>query len=288
MTLRTPLTYGVGRAAEGLSRRTQRLGAAAAILVVVAAVPTFFVDGILNGTPVMNGSARGTALTMFTLALPVLGLGLITSARGSVRGRAALTGALAYLTYNATLLVYATPFNVLFLAYVALLGLSLWSMISSLLDPPPLLVPDQRLPTRGIAAFMMTVVALNALAWLRIVIPDLGEHPPDFLNGTDLGTNPIYVQDLAVWLPAMAVVAVLLYQRRPSGVLLAGAGLVFWMIEAIGVAVDQWFGHRADPVSDVATLGGVGLFVVLAGATLVPLVLWMRAFPSRAQGVVRS
>jgi hypothetical protein len=288
MTLRTPLTHGVGRAAEGLSRRTQRLGAAAAILVVVAAVPTFFVDGILNGTPVMNGSARGTALTMFTLALPVLGLGLITSARGSVRGRAALTGALAYLTYNATLLVYATPFNVLFLAYVALLGLSLWSMISSLLDPPPLLVPDQRLPTRGIAAFMMTVVALNALAWLRIVIPDLGEHPPDFLNGTGLGTNPIYVQDLAVWLPAMAVVAVLLYQRRPSGVLLAGAGLVFWMIEAIGVAVDQWFGHRADPVSDVATLGGVGLFVVLAGATLVPLVLWMRAFPSRAQGVVRS
>jgi hypothetical protein len=288
MTLRTPLTHGVGRAAEGLSRRTQRLGAAAAILVVVAAVPTFFVDGILNGTPVMNGSARGTALTMFTLALPVLGLGLITSARGSVRGRAALTGALAYLTYNATLLVYATPFNVLFLAYVALLGLSLWSMISSLLDPPPLLVPDQRLPTRGIAAFMITVVALNALAWLRIVIPDLGEHPPDFLNGTGLGTNPIYVQDLAVWLPAMAVVAVLLYQRRPSGVLLAGAGLVFWMIEAIGVAVDQWFGHRADPVSDVATLGGVGLFVVLAGATLVPLVLWMRAFPSRAQGVVRS
>jgi hypothetical protein len=120
------------------------------------------------------------------------------------------------------------------------------------------------------------------------VIPDLGEHPPDFLNGTGLGTNPIYVQDLAVWLPAMAVVAVLLLQRRPSGVLLAGAGLVFWMIEAIGVAVDQWFGHRADPVSDVATLGGVGLFVVLAGATLVPLVLWMRAFPSRAQGVVRS
>lgn len=25
------------------------------------------------------------------------------------------------------------------------------------------------------------------------------------------------------------------------------------MIEAIGVAVDQWFGHRADPASDVAT-----------------------------------
>ena len=50
----------VRRSTEGVSRRTQRLCAAVAALVVVAAVPTFFVDGILNGTPVMNGSARGT------------------------------------------------------------------------------------------------------------------------------------------------------------------------------------------------------------------------------------
>lgn len=265
-----------------ISRRTRGLCAAVALLVVVAAVPTFFVDGILNGTPVMNGSARGTALTMFALALPVLAVGLVTSTRGSVRGRAALIGALGYLTYNATLLVYATPFNELFLAYVALLGLSLWSLVSALLDPLPRLVPGSRLPARSIAAFILTVVALNALAWLRFVVRDLGEDPPGFLDGTGLTTNPIYVQDLAVWLPALAIVAVLLWQRRPAGVFLAGAGLFFWMIEAIGVAVDQWFGHQADPASDVATLAGVVLFVVLAAATLVPLVLWLRAVPSRA------
>ena len=271
------------RRADVVSPRTRGLCAAVAVLVLVAAVPTFFVEGVLNGTPVMNGSARGTALTMFALALPVLAVGLVTSTRGSVWGRAALIGGLGYLTYNATLLVYATPFNELFLAYVALLGLSLWSLVSALLDPRPLLAPDSRLPARGIAAFILTVVALNALAWLRFVVPDLGQDPPGFLDGTGLTTNPIYVQDLAVWLPALAIVAVLLWQRRPSGVLLGGAGLVFWEIEAIGVAVDQWFGHRADPGSDVATLAGVVLFVVLAAATLVPLVLWLRAVPARTR-----
>jgi len=283
MAMRTTLGDDVRRSTEGVSPRTRRLCAAVAALVVVAAVPTFFVDGILNGTPVMNGSARGTALTMFALALPVLAVGLVTSSGGSVWGRAALIGALGYLTYNATLLVYATPFNELFLAYVALLGLSLWSLVSALLDPLPLLAPGSRLPARGIAAFILTVVVLNALAWLRFVVPDLGEDPPGFLDGTGLTTNPIYIQDLAVWLPALAIVAVLLWQRRPSGVFLAGAGLVFWVIEAIGVAVDQWFGHRADPASDVATLAGVALFVVLAGATLVPLVLWLRAVPPRTR-----
>lgn len=281
-TLPLTRTDKVPPSSEGVSSRTRRLCAGVAALVVVAAVPTFFVDGILNGTPVMNGSARGTALTMFALALPVLAVGLVNSARGSVWGRAALIGAIGYLTYNATLLVYATPFNELFLAYVALLGLSLWSLVSALLDPGPLLTPDSRLPTRGIAAFILLVVALNALAWLRFVVPDLGEDPPGFLDGTGLTTNPIYVQDLAVWLPALAIVAVLLWQRRPSGVFLAGAGLVFWEIEAIGVAVDQWFGHRADPASDVATLAGTVLFVVLAAATTVPLALWLRAVPPRA------
>lgn len=273
------------RSTEGMSRRTQRLCAAVGALVLVAAVPTFFVDGILNGTPVMNGSARGTALIMFALALPMLAIGQFTSARGSVQGRAALIGALAYLTYNATLLVYATPFNELFLAYVALLGLSLWTLVSALLDPLPFLVPS-RLPARGIAVFILTVVALNALAWLRFVVPDLGQDPPGFLEGTGLTTNPIYVQDLAVWLPALAIVAVLLWQRRPSGIFLGGAGLFFWEIEAIGVAVDQWFGHRADPASDAATQGGVVLFVVLAAATLVPLVLWLRAVRQRVPSPV--
>jgi len=263
------------RAGEGVSGRTQRLCGAVAATVVVATVPTFFVDGILNGPAVMNGSARGTALVMFALALPVLVLGMVTSRRGSSRGRAALLGALAYVTYNATLLVYATPFNELFLAYVALLGLSFWTLVSALLDPRPPLAADG-LPGRGIAAFILVVVGLNALAWLRFVVPDLREDPPGFLAGTGLTTNPIHVQDLAFWLPAMAIVAVLLWQRRPSGVFLAGPGLVFWVLESVGVAVDQWFGHRADPGSDVATSAGVVLFAVLAAATAVPLALWLR------------
>lgn len=263
-----------------MSRRTWLLSTSVAVLVLVAAVPTFFVDGILNGTPVMNGSARGTALVMVALALPVLVLGMLTTRSGAPLGPAALLGALAYLTYNATLLVYATPFNELFLAYVALLGLSFWAMVSALLDPRPPL-PADSLRTRGIAAFILVVVVLNALAWLRFVVPDLGEDPPGFLSGTGLTTNPIHVQDLAFWLPAMAVVAVLLWQRRPSGVFLTGPGLVFWVIESVGVAVDQWFGHRAAPGSDVATSGGVVLFAVLAVATAVPLALWLRAVAPR-------
>lgn len=281
--MHTALSAAVSQASETVSRRTRLLCGSLGVAVVAAAVPTFFADGLLNGTPVMNGSARGTALTMFAVALPALLGGLATSVRGSARGRAVLIGALGYLTYNAMLFVYATPFNQLFLVYVALLGLALWSLVSALIDRFPLLEMDSRLPTRGIAIFILTVVALNGIAWLRFVVPDLRQDPPGFLAGTGLTTNPIYVQDLAVWLPALAIIAVLLLRHHPSGRFLAGAGLVFWQIEAVGVAVDQWFGHRAAPSSDVATLGGAVLFTLVAAVTVVPLTMWLRTAAIRVR-----
>lgn len=261
---------------KGVSTRARRLCTLCAAAVLAAALPTFFADGVLHGTPVMNGSARGTALVMSLVAFPVLVVGLMAWSKGSCRGQAVVIGALGYTTYNAMLFVFATPFNELFLLYVALLALSFWSLVSALLEPLPGLHPDAALPTRAVAAFIFTVVGLNAAAWLMAVIPRLGQHPPSFLRGTGLTTNPIYVQDLAIWLPALAIIALLLWQRRAAGVFLAGAGLVFWQLEAVGVAVDQWFGHQAAPPSDVATLGGAAIFVVLAGVTALPLAVWLR------------
>jgi len=49
---------------------------------------------------------------------------------------------------------------------------------------------------------------------------------------------------------------------------------VMWLLEGITVAVDQWMGHRADPTSDVATLGGAYLFAALAVIGVVPVVVF--------------
>ena len=57
-----------------------------------------------------------------------------------------------------------------------------------------------------------------------------------FLRGTGLTTNVVYVQDLALWLPLMAVAAAGLWRRRPWGYLIAGAGLVMWVIESVSIA----------------------------------------------------
>ena len=108
-----------------------RLSAALAGVAVVAAGLTLFVPRILYGPAAMNGSARGTALVMLVIAVPVVTAGCWwATTRRSVRGVVVWSGGLAYLLYNAVLFLLATPFNTLFLLYVAMLSLAIWSVLA--------------------------------------------------------------------------------------------------------------------------------------------------------------
>jgi membrane protein YdbS with pleckstrin-like domain len=53
--------------------------------------------------------------------------------------------------------------------------------------------------------------------------------------------------------------------------------LVTYEIEAIGVMVDQWMGHAADPASAVASAAAVPMFAVIFVIGLVPLAFYFRS-----------
>jgi hypothetical protein len=274
--------YGASRSVlihgTTLARSTYWVSGALALVTAAAAAATFFSPGVLRGPAVMNGSARGTALVVLVLAVPALLIAMWSAATGSVRALIVWLGAIAYIAYQAVLFIFATPFNQLFLLYLAMFALSFWSIVALLhqVDAESLRLRfSPTLPVRGLAAYALIVVLLNALAWLRNVVPGvLGSTTPSWLHGTGLSTNPIYVQDLAFWLPLMAVAAVWLWRRRPWGYLVVGSMLTYWVIESVGVAVDQWFGHAADPSSTVVSLVMVPAFGVLAFVGLIPLYVY--------------
>ena len=136
---------------------------------------------------------------------------------------------------------------------------------------------EPTLPVRPIAVYVWVIVVLNGALWLKTAASGMGaEGTPEFLVGTGLPTNPVYVEDLVFWLPLMAVAAWWLWRRLDRGYVVIGAMLVMWFVESITVAVDQWMGHRADPTSDVATLGGAYLFAALAVIGIAPLTAFFR------------
>lgn len=249
-------------------------------IAAIAAAATFFVPGVLRGPAVMNGSARGTALVVLVVATPVAALSMLAAARGSRRALIVWLGATAYILYNSVMFLFATPFNNLFPLYVAMLSLSIWSILTVLrgIDVQSFgALFSRHLPARAIAAYSLAIVVLNFLAWMQQIVPGvLSRTSPAFLTGTGLPTSPVYVQDLAVWLPLMAAASIWLWRRQPWGYVVGGSVLTMWVIESLGIAVDQWFGHAADPASSVASASIVPVFAVLAVVGLIPLFFYFR------------
>jgi hypothetical protein len=75
-----------------------------------------------------------------------------------------------------------------------------------------------------------------------------------------------------------------MWNRRPLGVLLTGSWLAFGILEGIGIAVDQWFGHQADPVSPHASIEVIPMMIGLAVVNLIGLYFYLR----RQSVVVRT
>jgi hypothetical protein len=263
-----------------------------AILSALVGGLTLLLPDVLTGPAVTNGNARGTGLMVAVVAVPTLLVATLAWSRGAWQGPVVVLGALAYLLYNDFAFLFATPFNRLFLLSVATLSTTLLTigLVLRAVEPRAIAAHLQRIPARPIAGYMWTVVTLNALLWLRAVVTaTFAERPGSFLDGSGLTTNPFYVQDLAFWLPGAAIVAAWLWQRRPWGLVLAGAWLVYGLLESIGVATDQWFGTQADPNwPAIASIEATVLFIVLALIGLVPLGAYFRAGRSRADAPVSA
>ena len=237
---------------------------------------------LLRGVAVVDGNLRGTAFVVLTIGLPLALFGLWrTTVREDPRGLVALLGAATYLTYQGVMFCFATPFNALFLSYVALLGSGIWTLIIVVSEVDSDAVASSvgaRTPYRAVSAALFLFAGLNTLAWLARILPAVVTGDPAAgIEGSGLPTNPVWVQDLAFWLPAAFVVGSMMWRRRPLGVLLAEAMLAFYVVESLSVASDQWWGVQADSGEPtLASLAAVPGALIVAGLTLVPLVWGLR------------
>ena len=269
----------------------ERVSSALALVAGIAGAVGAFKPAVFRDAPVTVGNARGTALVVLVVALPVLLTSMRLASRGSRRARIVWLGTLAYLAYDSAIFAFGTVFNVLFFVYVAMLSLSVWSIVVLVSRIDVGEMPSWFrgwLPVRGIGAYLIVTTIAFAALWLADLLPALVSNgAPASLRGTRFITNPIEVLDFAFTFPISLLGGVWLWQRRPHGYLLGGTMLVMLTIEGVSVATDQWFGHLHDPTQP---LGTVALFVVLTLVGLVPTIAFLRAlrpsvipFPLRSE-----
>jgi hypothetical protein len=222
------------------------------VLIVLLAPPVHLIGLLLpwiyRDPTVLLPQNLGTDLVTLCLGIPLLGLSAGAMRGGSVRARLLWLGALGYLVYAYGMYALGVRWNPLFLAYLALFGLSFFALIVGLVGTDAAAFRDRvnaRAPVRLVATYLITIAVLVSAMWLAEEVGALLSRtvPPSVVQ-FETPTNIVHVFDLALVLPAFVLAAVMLLRGRPWGYVLAGMLLVKASTVGLWVAVMIWFSAR--------------------------------------------
>ena len=178
------------------------------------------------------GFKAGDAVTLI-LGIPASIFSLLRYRRGSIRGGLLLAGTLAYFLYNYASIAVGAAYNHLFLIYVALMSVSLFALILTLMSFDLAMLPlhfSPHLPRRNIGIYLIVSGVVLLLIWPCLsIIPALveGKAPPEVWSYTTVIT---YAIDMGIVAPALIVAGIILLRRNPLSYLLTATLLVFTVI----------------------------------------------------------
>ena len=171
-------------------------------------------------------------VTLF-IGVPLLLFSLIAARKNQLKGRYLLTGTVGYFLVTYLFYLVMGMYNELFLAYVALAGLSFFLFVALLSGFNIGELPNafsRFTPVKSTAAFLIFTAVSIAFLWLSIVLPPLLDGSVIPIQTEHYTTLIVQGLDLAILLPAAIVSAVLFLKKKPLGYLLFPVYLVFLSI----------------------------------------------------------
>jgi hypothetical protein len=212
----------------------------AALLAIAGSMIALSVSSIYAGlTPAFLPQALAQDIANLAIVAPAWLILAILALRGSLRAYLLWLGVLAFTVYNYVIYTFSVPFGPLFLLWVAVLGLSLYALIGGVTVMDQKAVQSSFTGRRAVAVtawFLIVTALLFAFLWLSEDVPALlsGSRPQSVIDMA-LPTNPVHILDLAFFLPAVVVTAVMLLKRKPLAFSVAPAFIVFLVLTGIPI-----------------------------------------------------
>lgn len=206
------------------------------VLSIASSLLGLFRTGHYNDAPALLPRLIAQDVAILTVAVPVLAISLWYAAQGSLRGRIVWLGALAFMTYIWASIAGQTAFNQFFLGYVALLALSLFTLVGGLLDTNAEAVHrklDGRLSRTLYGGWLAFVAVGLSLLWLSDAVPaTLAGTTPAVVAELGPQATHTYVLDLGIVVPSLSIAAFWLWQDKKWGYVVTGVLLVMAAILA--------------------------------------------------------
>lgn len=199
------------------------------ILVIVCSV-SGLVDPQVYAQETENWAAQAKGQDLGNLlAAVVLVVAAVRYRRGSQRAGLVWLGVLLYLIYAFIVYAVAVHLNHLFLIYVAVLGLSAWTVLFNVAHLRREAVLHGKDRSLKVAAWVLIATGvLFASLWLSELVPALlTGNVPASLTEAGLWVNPIHVIDLSMVLPGFIISGVAALRLRAHGMFWLAPWLVF-------------------------------------------------------------
>jgi len=216
-------------------------------------------------------------------AVPLLVLGLLGAARGSMRGLLIWLGVLGYAAYNYAFYLFGAALNAFFLLYVLAFVIAVISLILVLssVDVSGLARSFRpETPVRIIGGLLALIGVALGSVWVAMWAAHVFAGRP-----TPVGPEAfrlVAALDLSLMVPALTAGGVLLWRHAPWGYVLAAVASIQGALYLLVLSVNAIVGIRRGLVKAPGELPIWGALMVLTTALAVMLVASVRPSACRS------
>jgi hypothetical protein len=257
---------------------------AAAVIAAAGSIVGLAASGSIYGreTAAFLDQAIAQDIVNVAVVSPAIIVLAFLARRGSLIAWLAWLGAMAFTVYNYVIYTLSIHVGPLFLAWVAVLGLSLYALIGGLVTGDPRSV-DARFvsaPRRTVGWFLIVVATLFCGLWLAGIVPALlSGQVPAAARDLGLPSSPVHVLDLAFYLPATFAAGVLLLRNRALGSVFAPALLGFLTLTGLPIMVTPFVASQRGDTPAWAVLAPIAAVTIISTGLLVRLLSATREPP---------
>jgi len=264
-----------------VSRTWIRLSWLVSALMALASAAGLVVPAVYaKETASWAAQGAGQDLVNVLIVFPALAVSAWYVRTNSTRALMVWFGALIYVVYSYLMYAFFVHFGPVFLLYVAVLGLSAFTLVGAAasLDRDELSrqwQPNLRL--RSASVVLVGIGIAFGMLWLSSIARALvAGTAPEGVAEIGMPVNPVHVVDLAFLLPLAIVTGVAHWKRRSFGLIFATPLLVFFILMDCAIISMTYF-MRARGVT--ASLGIVPVMIVgilISGALIIAMLRQVR------------
>jgi hypothetical protein len=252
------------------------LSIAAALLAIAGSLISLSISRIYAGlTPAFLPQALAQDIANLAIVAPLWLVLAALALRGSLRAYLVWLGVLTFTVYNYVIYTFSVPFGPLFLLWVAVLGMCIYSLIGGVATVDHRAVASSfssRRAVQVVAWFLILTAVLFYFLWLSEDLPALLSNTrPQSLVDMALPTNPVHILDLAFFLPAVIATGVMLIKGKPLAYTLAPSFLVFLILTGIPILITPVVQSVRGETAVWGVVAPIGTLTVL----LLGLLLWL-------------